>query len=118
MNKSRSDSFRLHDMLAAIDAIAQYTDGLDFAAFVVQRQVQHAVLFNMQVVGEAANRLDESLRRSYPAVPWTQMVGMRNVIVHGYFAVNLQIIWNTVTEDLPRLKPHLAAILAAMDPLR
>lgn len=115
MSSPRSDIVRLRDMLAAIEAIEQYSAGLDFAAFAAQQQVQHAVLFNMQVIGEAASRLDAGVRQSYPAVPWLQIIGMRHVIVHGYFSINLTIIWNTLSLDLPQLKPQLAAMLATLE---
>ncbi len=102
MSAARDTRAWLQDILVSIDNVETYTAGLDFADFATARQVQHAVLFNFQIIGEAANRIEGSFRSAHPAIPWSQMIGMRNVIVHGYFAVNLQIIWKTITEELPR----------------
>jgi len=115
MSADRDTRAWLQDILASIDNVEIYTAGLDFAHFASALQVQHAVLFNLQIIGEAANRLEGNFRAAHPAVPWSQMIGMRNVIVHGYFAVNLQIIWKTIIEELPRLKALLIPILVAID---
>lgn len=92
--------------------IALYIAGLDYATYA--RQVQHAVLFNLHIIGEAANRLDAEFRAQHPTVPRSAVIGMRNVIVHGYFAVNLAIIWNTITDDLPPFKAQIDTMLAQL----
>jgi uncharacterized protein with HEPN domain len=115
MSAARDNRAWLQDMLTSMNHIETYTAGLDFDQFVEAPQVQHAVLFNFQIIGEAANRLEASFRSAHPSVPWSLMIGMRNVIVHGYFDVNLQIIWKTITEELPRLRPLLTAILADIE---
>jgi uncharacterized protein with HEPN domain len=88
---------------------------VNYATFLQVRQIQHAVLFNLQIIGEASNRLDRTLREQYPSVPWSKAIGMRNVIAHGYFSLNLEIVWKTITEDLPSFKQHIMGILAEMD---
>ena len=115
MSAARDNRAWLQDILTSIGHIEAYTHGLDFERFAALSQAQHAVLFNFQIIGEAANRLDAGFRSANPAVPWSLMIGMRNVIVHGYFAVNLQIIWKTITDELPGLKAQLTAILAELD---
>ncbi len=109
---NRGDKAFLQDILTAIDDIEFDITGLEFEDFVEVRQVQHAVLFNLQIIGEAANHLDSSLRDRYSSVPWSKAIGMRNVIVHGYFAINLEMVWKTITQDLPLFKPQVTAILA------
>ena len=115
MSAARNNRAWVQDILTSIDTIDAYTAGLDFARFAAALQVQHAVLFNFQIIGEAANRLEASFRSANPSVPWSQMIGMRNVIVHGYFAVNLQIIWKTITVELPGLRALLKATLADIE---
>ncbi len=112
MNASRSERAFLQDILTAIADIEAALAGADFATFAAARPMQHAVLFNMQIIGEAANRLPPDLRARYPAVRWSQAIKMRHVIVHGYFAINLKIVWKTIIEDLPPLKAQVAAVLA------
>jgi uncharacterized protein with HEPN domain len=70
----------------------------------------------MQIIGEAAGRLSDGLRASHSDVPWTEIIGMRNVLVHEYFGVDGEEIWATIHHDLPALKQRLAAILAALPP--
>lgn len=115
MSAARDNRAWLQDILASIEHIEDYTSALAFEDFAAALQTQHAVLFNIQIIGEAANRLDAGFRSANPSVPWSLMIGMRNVIVHGYFAVNLQIIWKTITDELPGLKAQLTAILAELD---
>ena len=115
MSAIRDNRAWLQDMLTSIEHIETYTDGLNFERFAATSQIQHAVLFNFQIIGEAANKLDASFRSANPAVPWSLMIGMRNVIVHGYFIINLQIIWKTITEELPRLKALLKVLLAELE---
>jgi uncharacterized protein with HEPN domain len=115
MSPSRTNRALLQDIRTALDDIARYIAGLDYDTFTQVRQIQHAVLFNLHIIGEAANRLDAGFRAQHPAVPWSAAIGMRNVIVHGYFAVNLEIVWNTVTEDLPPFKAQIDALLAQPD---
>ncbi len=114
MRAARDTHAWLQDILASINNIETYTSNCDFAHFTTDPQVQHAVLFNVQIIGEAANRLDANFRASHPTVPWSLMIGMRNVIVHGYFSINLQIIWKTIIEELPQLKASLVPILSAI----
>jgi uncharacterized protein with HEPN domain len=64
------------------------------------------------IVGEATKRLPKSLRNQYPHIPWKQMAGMRDRIIHGYDNVDLEIVWDVVTQDIPQVKPHLQQILA------
>jgi uncharacterized protein with HEPN domain len=115
MSSTRGNQAWVQDMLASIEHIEAYTAGIDFEQFEAAQQTQHAVLFNLQVIGEAAGKLAPALRETYPSLPWTQMIGMRNVIVHGYFSINLTIIWKTITEELPVLKTQLAALLADLE---
>ncbi len=69
---------------------------------------------HVQIIGEAAARLSEEFRAAHPDVPWSEIIGMRNVLVHEYFGVDTEEIWATIQHDLPELKQKLAAILAEL----
>jgi uncharacterized protein with HEPN domain len=94
-----------------LDAIEQYVVGLTFEQFTVDRKTVDAVVRNLEVIGEAVRRLlNES--ESLPAgVPWADIAGMRNVLIHEYFGVDLQIIWQPVSSDLPPLRAELERFL-------
>jgi uncharacterized protein with HEPN domain len=102
---------RVEDILAAIQKISRYTRGMDFGAFFSDEKTVDAVLSNVIVIGEAANHIPAEIRQKYPEAPWTEMTGIRNIIVHEYFGVSLKILWETVSNDLPPLIPVLHAII-------
>jgi len=80
---------------------------------VLQEQLyQSAVLRELEVIGEASRNLSAQLRERYPSVPWTDIVGMRNRIAHGYFAIRMRAVWETVTNDVPVFKRQVEGILA------
>lgn len=103
--------FRVNDMIDAIEAIATYSEDLDEDGFTHNRLVVDAVLRNLTVIGEAAASLPETIRMAAPKIPWTEIIGMRNVVVHGYFGVSLPMVWQTIQADLPQLHNHLAQLL-------
>lgn len=72
--------------------------------------MQLALVHLVQIIGEAASRVSEDLRQCHPEIPWRQVVGMRNRVVHGYFEVDLNLLWHVVTLDVPKLRTQLAAI--------
>lgn len=104
---------RIEDILAAIERIQRYTDGMDLSSFSRDDRTVDAVVWNITVIGEAAGAVPEDVRRKHPELPWDEMRGIRNVIVHEYFGVSLPILWQTVTADLPPLIPLLKKILSS-----
>lgn len=108
---SRSFKVLLEDMLDAIGQIDVYTAEMDEAEFSKDRKTQDAVVRNLEVLGEAAGRLPGSYREQHAEIPWAMVRGMRNRIVHAYFGVDLQLIWEVVQDDLPPLKSHVAELL-------
>jgi uncharacterized protein with HEPN domain len=88
-------------------------------AFSADRKTLDAVLYNLAVIGEAANSLASSIGEQYPQLPWAEMRGMRNIVVHEYFGVSPQILWETTVSDLPALEQRLLDLLKAggFDPL-
>lgn len=105
----RGDPQRVADMLEAAEKLdEQASKGRD--RFDQDEIVQLAIVHLVQIIGEAASRVSDNLRRRHPEVPWRQIVGMRNRVVHSYFEVDLDLLWDVVTVDVPKLRAQLAAI--------
>jgi uncharacterized protein with HEPN domain len=108
----RETDERLRDILAAIAKIRRYTAGMDFRAFADDEKTIDAVIRNFAVIGEAANHLSDDYIGRHSGIPWDEMRGMRNVIIHEYFGVSMEIIWETIQGDLPAVEESLRAHLA------
>lgn len=107
----------LQHMADAATAALFYVDGMDKAAFLTDRRTQQAVLHNIMVIGEAATQLAQAAPEwvaGQPQIPWQGLRGMRNRIAHGYFDVNLELVWSTLQIAMPDLLPKLAAARAGL----
>jgi uncharacterized protein with HEPN domain len=109
----RSSAVLLVDILDAMNKIIQYVSGYTLETFVRDTRTVDAVVRNLEVIGEASQRLPEDFKTSHPSIPWTAMAGLRNRIAHEYFGVVESIIWKTASEDLEPLIQDIAAILEA-----
>ena len=96
----RDDAYLLDMLLAARDAV-EFAANLTFPQFKSSRLHQNAILKSMETIGEAASRLSSGTKDAHPEIAWHAVIGMRNRLVHEYFHVNLDIIWQTIQEDLP-----------------
>jgi uncharacterized protein with HEPN domain len=108
---SRSWRERVQDILDAIAEIQGFTNGLDFVTFRDDLKTIRAVEMNFIVIGEAAAAIPDEIQEQYPIIPWHLMRGMRNRLVHAYFMVDRQIMWETVQHDLPPLVNQLEQLL-------
>jgi uncharacterized protein with HEPN domain len=99
----RDDSLRLADMLAAARDAGLFVVGRKQSDLAQDRQLTLALLKCVEMIGEAAAHVTDELRSRYPDVPWKDIVGMRNRLIHNYFEVDLSLLWTTVTDDLPEL---------------
>lgn len=106
---TRNDASVL-DMLRAAQPIDEFVQGLDEAGFLADRKTQSAVLHQLLVLGEATKRLSPSFRDRHPGIPWRAIAGMRDRVIHGYDAVDLVAVWQTVSVDIPRLRGSLAPL--------
>jgi uncharacterized protein with HEPN domain len=106
----RDDAFLLDMLISARDAVT-FIDGLTVELFRASRMHQLAVLKALETVGEAAARLSEKTKAVHPDIAWREIIGMRNRLVHGYFEVDLEKVWDTVREDLPPLIASLETIV-------
>ena len=105
--------FRVRDILAAVDAVAVYTEGMSYDEFVADRRTRDAVVRNLMTMGESVRWIPDVILDEHPSVPWRTLRGVRNVVVHEYFGVDDAILWQTVQGDLPPLVPLLEAVLAS-----
>jgi uncharacterized protein with HEPN domain len=104
------DKKRLQDIIDAIEAIESYQVG-SYHEFTTDTKTQDAIFYNLIIIGEAANQVSESFREKYSHIPWSSMIGTRNVIVHGYDQVKLQIVWDILQRDLGGVKAKVIGIL-------
>jgi uncharacterized protein with HEPN domain len=102
---------RLRDILGAVERIQRFTEGLVLESFCQDERTVAAVSYELVVIGEAAAHVPEDVRSTAPDVPWRVMSDMRNVVAHGYFGVDLSIVWQTATQDVPRLRVALERLL-------
>lgn len=100
----------LSDICEAIDRIEQYTSGISFEAFSKDQKTIDAVVRNLEIIGEVANRLPDDLKDSHSDIEWYKVVGLRNRIVHAYFGIDIEIIWQILRKDLPALGQSLSRI--------
>lgn len=107
----RDDSAYLLDMLLASRDALSFTEGMSFEDFVRDRRTQLSVLKSVEIVGEAAAQVSEDARRANTAIPWREIVGMRNRLVHVYFDIDLPLVWDTVRHDLPDLIDRLELLV-------
>ena len=109
----RSWRVRIEDILEALDNIEDYVVGLEYATFRADRKTVDAVERNLEIIGEATANLPDEILARWPEVPWHYMRGLRNLLIHEYFGVDVGILWQTIQEDLPPLEPLLRKVLAS-----
>jgi len=102
----------LQDIQESARLALSYLADSDPHAFAEDTQLQDAVIRRLEIIGEAARRVSEETRAAHPALPWRQMIGMRNQVIHMYDGVDLHVVWSTVRDDLPALLELLAGIVA------
>jgi uncharacterized protein with HEPN domain len=101
----------LNDILDCITKIEHYVHGMNYDTFIQDNKTIDAVVRNLEVIGEAARLVPVEIQTQYPNVPWAQIVGLRNRLIHGYFAIDEEIIWDIIINELPALHDILQQIL-------
>jgi uncharacterized protein with HEPN domain len=104
----------VEDIIEAINSIDEYTKGLTYEDFAADKKTVDAVIRNLEVIGEATKHIPLTVRHEYPKVPWKDMAGMRDKLIHGYFGVQLNMVWKTIKERLPEVHPLVVEALTKM----
>jgi len=107
----RDPSLLVEDIGAAIEKIERYIAGMDMATFTANDKTVDAVVRNLEIIGEAARQIPAAFKESNRDLPWGQIAGLRNRIVHDYFGLDLEMIWHIITSGLPELKATIQEIL-------
>jgi uncharacterized protein with HEPN domain len=107
----RSDIDYIQDMLEAISRISKYCKNISYEDFLQNTMTQDAVVRNLEIIGEAVKNLNESLKENHPDVPWKNIAGIRDRLIHDYFGVNWDIVWDVIEKDIPELSNKVRAIL-------
>jgi uncharacterized protein with HEPN domain len=107
----KSDRTYLQHILDAIENVENYTRGATKKRFLDDGMMHDSVYFQIQIIGEASNNLSEDFLEKHPDIPWSQIIGMRNRIVHAYFQIDIEVAWDIVKKDIPILKKQIQKML-------
>jgi len=110
----KDDTVFLRHILDASNKIEEYTGNVNEMSFHQNTLIQDGVIRQIEIIGEATGRISKELQDSYPNIPWQDISGMRNKLIHEYFGVNLQAVWLTATNDVPFLKKEVQKILSGL----
>lgn len=110
----KDDKVYLKHILDAIGAIEEYTQA-GHQAFSTTRMMQDAVIRNLEIIGEAVKNLSSSLRTGHPEIPWQRIAGLRDILIHQYFGVDMESVWGVVINRLPELKQAVEHLLETTD---
>jgi len=116
MPPTSRDAGYLWDMLQAARRLQEFTAGVSFEAYLESILLQSAVERQLEILGEAARRMSEAFQQEHPEIPWSSIIGQRNVIAHQYDDINLQQLWAVVTSDIPMLISQLEPLIPPLPP--
>jgi uncharacterized protein with HEPN domain len=112
MKGSEADKLRVKHILDAISEVEDYLKGINNAEFLASSEKRYATIKQIEIIGEACNRLTEDFKTTHPKIPWKPISGFRNISIHEYFGVNFHIVWEIATINLPELKLQFLEINA------
>jgi uncharacterized protein with HEPN domain len=110
MSEQRLLQDYLNDITESITDIKEFTKGITFEDFLKDRKTIKAVVRSLEIIGEAANKIPQNIRKKYLETPWQEIIGMRNKLMHEYFGTDLNIVWQTIEEDLVPLEKTVIKI--------
>lgn len=106
----RDISIYLKDILESIERVENFVKDMNYDEFVKDEKTHYAVIRCIEIVGEATKHIPNYIRRKYPEIPWKDIAGMRDKVIHFYFGINLKKVWKTVEEDFPEIKPLIKKV--------
>jgi len=107
----RDPKLYLKDILVAMDAIEQFVEEVDFETFKNDDMMTSAVIRKFEIIGEATKKIPEEIKQQYPAIPWKDMSGMRDRLIHFYFGIKYELVWETIKKEIPKVKPSVKKVL-------
>jgi len=107
----RDDKLYLEDIIQSIEKIEEYKKGFTFPKLRESNLVLDAILYNLQIIGEAAKHISDDVRKIYPDVEWRKIAGLRDIVAHEYYGISLEIIWDVIQNKLPPLHTAIIKIL-------
>lgn len=107
MKPNRDHIAYLEDIFTAMEAAVRFTHGMTLEAFVADEKTVYATVRALEIMSEAAKRVPAEVRGRYPAIPWRNMAGIRDVVIHEYDRVDRAVVWKTVQSDLPAVEPEV-----------
>ena len=110
----RNESKLLFDIADSCRLVAEFLDGMERVDFDQDIKTQSAVLYQLAIIGEAVKSLPDEWRKQHPAIPWTQIARMRDHLIHRYFSVDLDTLWQTATNDVPALMQYVAPFVTSL----
>jgi uncharacterized protein with HEPN domain len=112
---SRDPKLFLNDILEAAKYIQEFVEDLDFGGFINDEKTSSAVIRKFEIIGEAAKNIPETFKAKYADIPWKDIAGMRDHLIHGYFGVDYLIVWDTIQSDIPPIISKISQILNELD---
>jgi len=103
------------DILENMEMAEDFIKDMSYADFVSDKKTNFAVTRCIEIIGEAAKHISANIRKKYPEVPWKDITGMRDKVIHFYFGVNMERVWLAVKEEIPKIKPHIKKILKEIE---
>ena len=111
----RNYNLYLNDILAAIKSIERFVEDMDFEKFVKDDKTSSAVIRKFEIIGEATKNIPDEIREKYPNIPWKEMAGMRDRLIHFYFGIKYELVWETIKKEIPKIKPLIKKILKDLE---
>jgi uncharacterized protein with HEPN domain len=106
----RDVSIYLKDILENIERAESFVKDMNYDEFVKDEKTHYAVIRCIEIIGEATKHIPNSIRKKYPEIPWKDIAGMRDKVIHFYFGVNLERVWETINEDMSEIKPFIKKV--------
>lgn len=109
--REKNPKIFLEDILESIGRIEQYAKGKTKDEFLDDYEKQDAIMKRLEVIGEAVKNIPTGVKKKYPGIPWRDMAGMRDILIHEYFGVLMERVWDTAKNDIPKLKKQISELL-------